>query len=150
MTYFKMKKYLLLLLLSVFSFNLLFAQNNSEKEIRRLELIEKEAMLKGDTMALYKIWHPKYVVNNPYGVVVTIPQISYLIKTGKIDYSSFDREIEKITFIDNVCIVMGKETTTPQNATENAGNIVVRRYTHTWMKNKNVWSLVARQASIFN
>jgi hypothetical protein len=123
------------------------AQSKSEQEIRKLESQEAAAMLKGDTITLTKLWSPGYVVNNPVNMVVDVPTIKWLIRTGKIDYTSFDRIVEKITFVDNAAIVMGREVTTPEKNTENAGKTVTRRYTDVWLKTKNEWRLIARQAT---
>jgi hypothetical protein len=123
------------------------AQSNAEQEIRSLEKQEAAAMLKGDTVTLIKLWSPGYVVNNPVNMVVDVPTIKWLIRNGKIDYTSFDRIIEKITFVDNAAIVMGREITTPEKSTENAGKTVTRRYTDVWLKTKGEWRLTARQAT---
>lgn len=69
------------------------AQTQSDAEIRKLEAREAAAMLKGNTATLIKLWSPNYVVNNPVNMVVDVPTIKWLIRTGKIDYTSFERII---------------------------------------------------------
>jgi hypothetical protein len=145
-----MKKYkfiFALLTLFVLTQTSIYGQTNSEKQIRKLENQEKQAVLKGDTTTLYKLWSPNYVVNAPMNAVATIKQIKGFLSEGQIDYTSFDRIIEKITFTGDIAIVMGKEITTPEKNTENAGKTVTRRYTNIWMKTKGVWLLTARQAT---
>jgi hypothetical protein len=145
-----MKKYkftYLLLAFFIFTRTSIYGQTNNENQIRKLEAQEKEAILKGDTTMLYKLWSPNYVVNAPMNVVATINDIKGFLREGKIDYTSFDRVIEKVTFTGNIAIVMGKEITTPEKNTENAGKIVIRRYTNIWMKTKGIWLLTARQAT---
>jgi hypothetical protein len=85
------------------------AQQVSEAFIRNLDNSEREAVLKGDTMFLFKIWSPNMVVNTPANRVGTVESTKILTRTGKIDYSSFERTIEKITIFENVGIVMGQE-----------------------------------------
>jgi hypothetical protein len=118
-------------------------------EIRRLDQLEITSISKADTTTLLKLWSKDFVVNNPYGEIVTVPQILGFIRNGQIDYSTVERIIERVTFIQNISITMGHEVVTPQNLTNNAGEIVTRRYTHIWMKTKGKWRLTARQASIY-
>lgn len=124
-----------------------FSQSRTETEIRRLEQLELEAVYKGDTATLFKLWSKDYVVNNPYNQVVTVNQIVGFIKEGKIDYSSVERIVEKVTLTQNLGIAMGKEIVTPEKATDNAGKKVTRRYTDVWIRTKDGWQLTARQAT---
>jgi hypothetical protein len=123
------------------------AQSNSDTDIKKLEQQEAAAMLKGDTLSLSKLWSPDYVVNNPLNTVVDVKTIKWLIRNGKIDYTSFERIIDKITYTQNLAIVMGTEVVRPEKKTENSGKTVNRRYTHVWLKTNGTWLLVARQAT---
>jgi hypothetical protein len=123
------------------------AQNNEDALIRNLEQQEAAAMLKGDTSSLVRLWSPKYVVNNPLNAVVDVNTIKWLIRTGKIDYTSFERIIDRITFNENLAVVMGTEVVKPEKITANSGKTVNRRYTDVWMKTNEKWLLVARQAT---
>jgi hypothetical protein len=123
------------------------AQSDRDSSIKKLEQQEAAAMLKGDTLSLSKLWSPNYVVNNPMNVVVDVKTIKWLIRNGKIDYTSFDRIIDKITYTENVAVVMGTEVVKPERNTENSGKVVNRRYTHVWINTKGTWLLVARQAT---
>jgi hypothetical protein len=87
------------------------------------------------------------VVNNPDNRVVTAQQVRAFMRTGKIDYSTFERIIEKVTVVDNVAIAMGHELITPQRQTTNAGKTVTRRYTDVWVRQAGAWRLAARQAT---
>lgn len=128
-----------------------FAQANDEAEIRSVESQQTQAILKNDTTALYKLWSPDIVVNNPYNVVVTMDQIKKIFRSGKVGVvSSLDVAIEKITFIKGMAIVMGKETLTPTGASDYSGKTVVRRFTNIWTKDNSEWKLTARQATIIS
>ena len=124
-----------------------YSQQSEEAELRSIENSEREALLKGDTAMLLKLLSPKVVVNNPENTIVTFEQIKERIRSGKIDYSSLERVIENISFVENIAIVMGKEIIMPQGATKNAGKTVTRRFTNIWMKTEGVWKLIARQAT---
>ena len=126
------------------------AQQSEESVIRSIENAEREALLKGDTNMLLKLLSPQVVVNNPENTIVTFEQIKERIRSGKIDYSSLERIIENISFVENIAIVMGKEIVTPQGVTKNVGKTVTRRFTNIWMKTEAGWKLTARQATIIS
>jgi hypothetical protein len=129
--------------------NIGFAQNPEESEIRRLENLEREAVLKVDTTLLFnKLWSPDMVVNSPQNKVGTVEFTKMSIRTGLLNYASFERNIERITFNDNLAIVMGEEILKPQGKAINAGKTVTRRFTNVWKKSNNNWSIIARQATI--
>ena len=132
-----------------FAPNFISAQDPREADIRRLENLEKESVLKGDSAALYdKIWSPNMVVNTPANVVGTIEGTKAQLRAGNLSYLSFERNIEQITFTDNVAIVMGGEIIKPQGHQLNAGKTVSRRFTHVWLYRNNSWSIIARHATI--
>ena len=72
--------------------------------------------------------------------------------------SSFDKDwtfmkgdtsgAEKITFNDDLAIVMGEEKIKPQGKQPNAGKLVTRRFTNVWKYSNSAWSIIARQATI--
>ena len=125
------------------------AQDPREAEIRRMETLERESVLKGDSVALFdKIWSPTMIVNTPANVVGTVEGTKAHFRSGDLNYLSFERNIEKITFNDNVAVVMGGEVIKPQGHQVNAGKTVSRRFTHVWLFKNNSWSLIARQATI--
>ena len=129
--------------------NIVLAQDPREAEIKRLENLEKESVLKGDSASLFdKIWSSNMIVNTPANVVGTVEGTKALLRAGNLSYISFERNIEKIAFNDNVAIVMGGEIIKPQGHQINAGKTVSRRFTHVWLYKNNSWSIIARQATI--
>jgi len=149
-----MKQFIYLLASSFFliwTSQAVLAQDKRESEIRRLENLERESVIKGDSLTLFdKIWSPNMVINTPANVVGTVEGTKALFRSGGLKYLSFERNIEKITFNDNLAIVMGGEKIKPQGKQINAGKVVTRRFTHIWMYSNNSWSLIARQATIIN
>ena len=133
---------------TVLIYSVSFGQSKTETEIRRLENLEIQSIFKADTTTLLRLWAKDFVVNNPYGQIVTRSEVLTRIREGKIDYSTVERIIERITLTKNLAISMGREIVTPQKATENAGKNVTRRYTNIWIKTKGTWQLTARQATI--
>jgi ketosteroid isomerase-like protein len=145
----KMKK-IIITLSSLLIFFCAFSQSNKEFEIRKLEDAQREAFLKKDTVALYKIFSPNFVVNAPTNKITTLHQLKHLIRSGEVDMEVFERVTEKVTFNNNIAIAMGNETLHPTGKMPNAGKTVKRRYTNIWMKNKSSWQLVARQSTIIS
>jgi len=129
--------------------NTLVAQDQREAEIRRLENLERQSLLTNDSAALFdKIWSAGMVINTPANVVGTAEGTKHLFRTGALNYLSFERSIEKITFNDNLAIVMGGEVIKPHGSQPNAGKTVSRRFTHIWLYKNALWSIIARQATI--
>ena len=129
--------------------NIVLAQDPREPEIRRMENLEREAVLKSDSTALFdKLWSPKMIVNTPANVVGTVEGTKAHLRSGDLNYLSFERNIEKISFNDNVAIVMGEEKIKPQGKQINAGKLVTRRFINVWMYSNKDWSIIARQATI--
>jgi ketosteroid isomerase-like protein len=123
-----------------------FGQSSDEMEIRQLEKHWTELLDKGDTTSLLKIWSEKYVVNNPNGKIVTPKEIVALMKSGH-KFPAVERIIEKITFNQDIAIVMGKELQQPGNMTPNHDNWIPRRFTNVWIKSEEGWQLAARQST---
>ena len=123
-----------------------FGQSSDEMEIRQLEKHWTELLDKGDTTSLLKIWSEKYVVNNPNGKIVTPKEIVALMKSGH-KFPAVERIIEKITFNQDIAIVMGKELQQPENMTPNHDNWIPRRFTNVWIKSEEGWQLAARQST---
>jgi hypothetical protein len=147
-----MKPFFKLLTLScwlTFSSYSLSAQDPRESEIRRLENLERQSVLKGDSLALFdKIWSSNMVVNTPANVVGTVEGTKAHFRAGGLNYLAFERNIEKVVFNGDVAIVMGGETIKPQGKQVHAGKVVTRRFTHVWLFSNNGWSIIARQATI--
>lgn len=126
-----------------------YGQDTRESEIRRLENIEREATMKGDSATLFgKIWSNSMVVNTPANRVGTVEGSKMQLRTGNLAYLSFIRNIEKITFNDNIAMVMGEEVTKPQLHQQNAGKTVTRRFTNIWKYSNSQWQMIGRQATI--
>lgn len=129
--------------------NIIYAQDAREAEIRRLENIEREATMNGDSSILFgKIWSNTMVVNTPANRVGTVEGSKMQLRTGNLAYLSFVRNVEKITFNDNIALVMGEEITKPQGHQQNAGKTVTRRFTNIWKFENSQWQMIGRQATV--
>ncbi|MDR7127782.1 ketosteroid isomerase-like protein [Algoriphagus sp. 4150] len=135
-----------LVTLFIFTLSFSFAQSKDELEIKQLEKHWTELLDKGDTTSLLGIWSKEYVVNNPNGRIVTAKEIIALMKSGHV-FPKVERIVEKITFNQNIAIVMGKELQQPADKPKDLESWIPRRFTNVWIKNENSWQLASRQSS---
>jgi len=148
-----MKKYFIQFIMTVLFgmfHNVSLAQQDKEAEIKNLENIEGEAWVKKDSVTLFKLFSPDLVVNSPLNKVANLAILKMLMRTGKVDISSSEKKIDKVSFIRDMAIVMGSDIVTPQGAMDNAGKTVTRRYTDVWIKDTEGWRLTIRQATIIS
>ena len=129
------------------------AQDNSktDAEIRRLEKIVVSAILNADTNTLKQVWAPEFLVNNPRNdISANRDSVLLTQKAGMINYSSFERNIERMQFQKNMVITMGSEIFVSGNDIPGAkaGQSYKRRFTNIWMKKNGKWQQIARHASI--
>lgn len=115
-----------------------------ERQIRQLDSVHADAVLRGDLAAMDTIWTEDFIVNNPFNEIDKADRI----RSGIVSYSSFLREIEAVRVYENTVIVMGKETVVPKGKSPDAGKTIHRRYTNIWMMREGKWRLVARHASV--
>jgi hypothetical protein len=129
------------------------AQDNSktDAEIRRLEKIVVTAILNADTNTLKQVWAAEFLVNNPRNDISgNRDSVLLTQKAGLINYSSFERNIERMQFQKNIVITMGSEIFVSRNDIPGAkaGQPYKRRFTNIWMKKNGKWQQIARHASI--
>ena len=145
-----MKLILLAIIVVFVATGLVFGQREKkndtlEQEIRKLDLAEADAIMRGDFAALNKLLAEDFTVNNPRNEIVKGREAVFtLIRNGTINYSSFVREPETFLFYGNTVVVMGLETIKPTGTEQT----VRRRYTNIWMKKKGKWLLTARHANL--
>lgn len=125
--------------------------SRTEIQIRFLEQTVVTAILNADTNTLKKVWAPEFLVNNPRNKI-TGNRDSVLIsqKAGMIDYSTFERIIERIQIQKKIVTTMGYEIFVSRRdiPEAKAGQTYKRRFTNIWMKKKGRWQQIARHASI--
>jgi len=122
-----------------------------ESEIRSLENKRAEAQLNHDLSSFFGLFSSEFVANNPYNKVVNREQVFEIFKKGLAgNVSSFELEIEKISFVHGLAVVMGQETFTPLGASLHAGKTITRRFTNVWIKNEEGWKITIRQATIIS
>ena len=147
-----MTKYIFLITFTIVTLST-NAQDNSkaDAEIRRLEKIVVTAILNADTNTLKQVWASEFLVNNPRNDISgNRDSVLLTQKAGMINYSSFERVIERMQFQKNIVITMGYEIFISRNDIPGAkaGQAYKRRFTNIWMKKNGTWQQIARHASI--
>src|SRR5215207_6021885 len=82
-----------------------------EDTIRKLEADQVAYLLSGDVKKMKGRWAADYTVNNPFNVIQDAA--SGPIQSHTLEYSKFERNIEKILVRGTVVIVMGNELVVP-------------------------------------
>lgn len=129
------------------------AQNHAaiETTIRNLEQKVVRGILEADTNILKQVWDPAFLVNTPRNDISPNREAVFRVQQlGLINYSSFERTIEKIQVQEPVVITMGYEVFVSRSDIPGAraGQPVKRRFTNIWMLRDGTWRQVARHASI--
>jgi ketosteroid isomerase-like protein len=117
-----------------------------EREVRRLDAQEADAVLRGDFALVDALWADDFIVNNPSNAVGFAREGR--VRTGVTVYSAFQRVPESVAVRGDVVIVMGREVVMPKAPSANAGRTLHRRYTNIWMKTAQGWKLTARHANV--
>jgi ketosteroid isomerase-like protein len=122
-----------------------------EAEIRNIDREEASAVLATDLPTLEKFWADDFTVNGPNNQILKGKTNALeLVKSGVLDYASFEREQESVLLYSDIAIIMGLETVKPKGNSPFAGQTLRRRFTNIWMKQNDRWQLVARQATIIS
>jgi len=144
-------KYVSFLLLPFFFCTVLEAnaqKSETEKLIRSLEKAQCDAIVNRNTVALYKIWADDFTVNSPTNDIVKLEKAKEAIRKGLINYSLCESTLEELMVFKDMVVTMGSEVIKPREGAPMAGQTVMRRYTHIWLKRDGSWKLLARHANI--
>lgn len=117
---------------------------NLEEEVRNIENLENEALLKADTATLYSIWSPDLVVNTAENNVLTFSDLKSAFEKNQTKQCLGERVIEKVTITDQVAVVMGHEKAGTSQKTAKTSE---SRFTDMWLKDGTGWKLTARQCT---
>jgi|GEM_PF-2264252 len=103
-----------------------------------------------DIATLEKLWSPKLLVNSPDNRVLTRAEVFDAIKRGQLDYEgTYQSKLERIGFYGNVAVTMADETVIPDFGPEK-GKTIHRRSTNIWQYADGAWTMIARQATIYD
>lgn len=126
----------------------------TEEVIRKLDDEERQAALDRNLVALERLWSEDFTVNAPNNAVSVGKKavMETFVKSGIINFSSYERKIEFIRLDGDYAFVFGLETLIPKTDAPSAGLVagltVNRRYTNIWKNEKGTWRLFARHANV--
>lgn len=153
-----MKKYFIAILLSgitTYSLAQTDSKNNADEiAIRKIEELGRIAMETQDTLAMYKLVSPDYVVMNPNQKIHGFRGLMELLTNWKKKNASMnvtpphiEHIIDKITINKDIAIVMGQDVPDAAATTPDGKPMSKRAYTNIYRRYLDSWQLIARQNS---
>ena len=145
---------LLAFVLACTSTNTASSPDMVERVIRDRDDQERQAALSRNVDALSVLWSDDFTVNAPNNQVVVGKQavLDTFLRSGVINFSSFERNIEFIRVDGSFAVVMGVETLVPLSDAPSAGLVagrsVRRRFTNIWKNDRGTWRLYWRHANV--
>jgi hypothetical protein len=144
------------LLIGLLQGGLTMAQDatRDEAQVRLLDDQERVAALERDLKGLERLWSTELTVNAPNNRVVAGRDnvLDMFVRSGIINFSKFEREIEFARPDRHFVILMGMETIVPisdaPSAGLRAGQPIRRRFTNIWKNEGGTWRLFARHANV--
>lgn len=127
---------------------------SAESVVSALDDQERLAALNRDVPELKRLWSEDFTVNAPNNRVVVGRQgnLDAFVRSGIINFTTFDRSIEFIRVDDPFAVIMGLETVVPKEDAPSvglvAGQQVHRRFTNIWRKEGSTWRLYWRHANV--
>jgi len=129
-------------------------RNSDEELVRSLDDQERIAALNRDGSALERLWSEQFILNAPNNQVVVGKRavLDMFVRTGIINFSTFERQIEFIRADGAFVIIMGLETVQPVSDAPSAGLVagqaIKRRFTNVWKSEAGTWRLFVRHANV--
>ena len=128
--------------------------NADEAAIRKMEELGRIAMETQDTLAMYTLVSPDYVVMNPYNQVHGFRELIELLTIwkkmnaeSKVAPPHIEHVIEKITINKDIAIVMGQDVPAAGVTGPDGKPISKYTYSNIYRRYRNSWQLIARQNS---
>jgi len=123
------------------------AAADGEAEVRALEQQQVHAAVAGDAATLKRIFTDDYQMVNPAGQITTREQLLALLTGTTHPYRSATYTTDVVRKLGNVIVTIGREEVVPDQGPQ-AGQIVHRRVTQVWVREKGAWRLSVRQAMV--
>jgi uncharacterized protein (TIGR02246 family) len=123
------------------------AASHGETEVRALEQQQVHAAVAGDAATLKRIFTDDYQMVNPAGQITTREQLLALLTGATHPYRSATYTTDVVRKLGNVIVTIGREDVVPNQGPQ-AGQVVHRRVTQVWVRDKGTWRLSVRQAMV--
>ena len=126
--------------------------DTSEAALAKLDLQQKDLVVKADAGGLAALSSPALTINAPTGRVLTREQFLAMMRNGQIGAENFERTVESVTLSGSTGVVMGSEVFTPTAQSElgrTYGAVPLRRrYTNIYVRVGGAWRWFARHANV--
>ena len=116
---------------------------NVEQAIRQLVNERDQAVQRGDTAAIDRIYADDYISTNIYGVVRTKSQVIEDFKSGALKIESVTSDEVNVRAHGDTAIVTGRTTMKVQDRGRDTSG--QSRFTQVYMKRNGRWQIVAFQ-----
>lgn len=128
--------------------------NADEMAIRKIEELGRIAMETQDTLAMYKLVSPDYVVMNPNQKIHGFRGLIDLLTMWKqhnaamnVKPPHIEHVIDKITINNDIAIVMGQDVPDAGATNPDGKPTSKRAYSNIYRRYLDSWQLIARQNS---
>jgi len=127
---------------------------SDERVVSALDDQERLAARNRDVPELKRLWSEDFTVNAPNNRVVVGQQgnLDAFVRSGIINFTTFDRSIEFIRVDGPFAVIMGLESVIPKEDAPSvglvAGQQVHRRFTNIWRQEGSTWRLYWRHANV--
>jgi uncharacterized protein (TIGR02246 family) len=120
---------------------------STEDTIRALEQQQVRAALAGDAATLTALFAEDFRVVNPTGAIATREELLKLLTSGSHPYRSATYETQLVRDLGTVVVTLGMEEIVPDQGPQ-AGQVVHRRVTQVWKRERGHWVLTLRHAMV--
>lgn len=128
--------------------------NADEMAIRKIEELGRIAMETQDTLAMYKLVSPDYVVMNPNlkvhgfrGLIDLLTMWKQRNAAMNVTPPHIEHVIDKITINKDIAIVMGQDVPDAGATNPDGKPMSKRAYSNIYRRYLDSWQLIARQNS---
>ena len=112
-----------------------------EREVRRLEDLRYDALVRGDIDAFVACCHPDLMYTHSSGVTDTLDSYAEKLRTGYYVYHAIDHPITRIAIEGDTALVLGE-----MNADITAGGVEKRLHNlclNVWVRPNGTWKFMA-------
>ena len=124
------------------------AAERTEAAVRAATEAERVAILGRDTVAIERLFADDLLVNSPGNRVHDKAEVLARLRTpGLIDYTVFERTVERVAIRGDIATVMGSEVVVDRIGPR-TGRRVERRFTDMLRYEGGEWRMFARHANV--
>jgi ketosteroid isomerase-like protein len=119
--------------------------NRDDQEVRHLNKELDEAYVRGDTVAMKRIFADDLSFTSPRGLVSNKMQALAFLESGDIKYESYESDDINVRLYEDTAVVTGRLTRKGRVKEQDISGQF--RYTRVYLKRQGQWQLVAVQVT---